>query len=229
VSLKTFDSILLEFKSNNHDQASVLKAIYECLIQPFENSLFENLLIINDQFQTKQSTKPAVAIVYEEEMFKIPFHFLKTCRNEKFLFEIFEVDCIFSLKFLYKSVNYTQKFVKHQHTTDVTIPMRVISNEEDMEKLLMTVVKDNQYQYDLLILLVDSENKDICALNSLVNTLLSKKLSKAVLLEFNSSSLDLDKKMDSRLELAESEANSKLFLSKLYSRLSNRSLLKVSP
>jgi len=107
--------------------------------------------------------------------------------------------------------------------------MRVISNEEDMEKLLMTVVKDNQYQYDLLILLVDSENKDICALNSLVNTLLSKKLSKAVLLEFNSSSLDLDKKMDSRLELAESEANSKLFLSKLYSRLSNRSLLKVSP
>ena len=108
------------------------------------------------------------------------------------------------------------------------MPMRVISNEEDMEKLLTNAVKDNQYQYDLLLLLVDSENKDLRALNSLVNTLLSKKLSKAVVLEFNSSNSDFEQKFDSRLELAKSEANSKLFLSKLYARLSNRSLLKVS-
>jgi len=214
--------------SDENSEINLFKSIYESLIQPFENNLFENLVNVNEQFLTKQSTKPAVSIVYEEEMFKIPFHFLKTSRTQKFFFEIFETDCIFSLKFLYKSVNYNQKFVKNQHTNDSVMPMRVISNEEDMEKLLTTSVKDNQYQYDLLLLLVDSENKDLRALNLLVITLLSKKLGKSVLLEFNSTNSDFEQKFDSNYELAKSEANSKNFLSKLYSKLSNRSLLKVN-
>ena len=37
--------------------------------------------------------------------------------------------------------------------------MKVISNEDDMERLLKMNVKPNTYQYDLLLLLVDSENK----------------------------------------------------------------------
>lgn len=71
---------------------------------------------------------------------------------------------------------------------------------------------------------------DIKALNSLVNTLLSQKLSKAVILEFNytGSSDTSDKDKDAQRELAKSEANSNQFLTKLYSRLSNRTSLKSS-
>ena len=115
-------------------------------------------------------------IAYYEDMFKIPFHLLKTSKlaknqmrgnnteqkKDNYFFEIFEIDCGFSLKFLFKNTNYSQRFVKHQ--TDVnksSMPMRVISNEDDMEKLLTTTAKNNQYQYDLLLLLVDSENKGI--------------------------------------------------------------------
>lgn len=74
-------------------------------------------------------------------------------------------------------------------------------------------------------LFVNILSVDIRALNSLVNMLLSKKLTKAVMLEFNYCRSD---QMDSRLELEKSEANSKLFLSKLYSKLSNRDSLNVS-
>lgn len=137
--------------------------------------MFDNLILVNDQFQTKQLTKPSVYIAYDEDMFKIPFHLLKTTKlvksqargngtdkKDNYLFEVFELDCGFSLKFLFKNLNYSRRFVKHQ--TDVnksSMPMRVISNEDDMEKLLTTTTKNNQYQYDLLLLLVDSENKGI--------------------------------------------------------------------
>lgn len=63
-------------------------------------------------------------------------------------------------------------------------------------------------------------------MNSLVNTLLSQKLSKAVLLEFNYTNTGAN--LDAREELAKSEAYSKQFLSTLYSKLSNRSSLKVN-
>ena len=57
-----------------------------------------------------------------------------------------------------------QKFTKNHADSNFTIPMRVISNEDDMEKLLASCpsnsnIKNNNYQYDLLLLLVNSEHK----------------------------------------------------------------------
>lgn len=147
------------------EQNLLLKAVYECLIQPFEETLFENLLYVNEQYQTRHLTKPSLFIAYDEDMFKVPFHLLRCPKlQNRYLFEVFEMDCAFSLKFLFKGVNYSQKFVKHNQQDGINslksnMPMRVISNERDMEKLLTTQVKPNSYLYDLLLLLVDSENK----------------------------------------------------------------------
>jgi hypothetical protein len=55
---------------------------------------------------------------------------------------------------------------------------------------------------------------------------MSKKLAKSVLLEFNYGSTQ--KNIDPKQELNESEANAKLFLKNLYSKMINRTTLKVS-
>ncbi len=148
-------------RHGEQEQSQLLRAVYECLVQPFEDTLFENLLYVNEQYQTRHLTKPSLFIAFDEDMFKVPFHLLRIPKlKDRYLFEVFEVDCAFSLKFLYKGVNYSQKFVKHQQDMSRSnMPMRVISNEKDMEKLLTTQVKPNSYMYDLLLLLVDSENK----------------------------------------------------------------------
>ena len=60
----------------------------------------------------------------------------------------------------------------------------------------------------------------------MVNTILSQKLSKAVVLEFNYSCGEEEK--DAHKELVKSETNSNQLLVKLYSRLTNRTSLKSS-
>ena len=145
------------------EQNMLLRQIYELLMFPFEEALFDELVYVNQQFQTKHLTKPPVFIVYDEDMFKLPFHLLRTSRQQPdtYLFDIFEIDCGYSLKLLFRTVNCSQRFVKHQNAVDsrLNMPMKVISNELDMEKLLSTSAKTNLYQYDLLLLLVDSDNK----------------------------------------------------------------------
>jgi hypothetical protein len=175
--LKSLNSLANELQrsESEDEQNNLLKNIYDLLIEPFENELFDNLIMVNEELQTKHLTKPSIYIVYDEDMLKIPFHLLKTSRmasmlqqasigagfvRQNYLFEIFEIDCAYSLKFLFKTITYNQKFVKHQ--ADSKIPMKVISNENDMEKLLISnanTKNTNQYQFDLLLLLVDSENK----------------------------------------------------------------------
>ena len=59
----------------------------------------------------------------------------------------------------------------------------------------------------------------------MVVNLLSKRVTKAVLLEFNV--YNFSKAANSKQELAESEANAKLYLKRLYSKLLNRTFLKV--
>jgi hypothetical protein len=185
--LKSLNNLFNEIQrsTNNQDQEAMLKNIYNLLIQPFEENLYDNLVLVNGQLQTKHLSKPILYIVYDEDMFKIPFHLLQTSKlsntisntsNEtklNYLFEIFEIDCAYSLKYFFKTNIYNHKFVKHlsnessSPTSAANMPMRVISNEDDMQKLLGGAANNNKnnlknshhYQYDLLLLLVDSENK----------------------------------------------------------------------
>ena len=68
--------------------------------------------------------------------------------------------------------------------------------------------------------------KDTKSLNFLVNNLMSKRVAKSILLEFNYGSTL--KTIDPKKELNESEANAKSFLKNLYSKMVNRTTLKVS-
>ena len=157
-------------KRNEEDQNILLREAYNLLFKPFETFLLKNA-------NTNSAIKPLVYIVYDEKMFKMPFHLLKTSRfdsteidslllnemNNRYLYEIFEIDCVYSIKYLFRNKTYMQKYTKNHADSNFTIPMRVISNEDDMEKLLSNSTtyntKNNTYQYDLLLLLVNSEHK----------------------------------------------------------------------
>lgn len=180
INFKSFDSLFLSKKGgskaecsnftdeiitcNYEDQNILLGHVYNVLLRPFETFLF-------DQEQTNKTSKPYLCIIFDESMLKLPFHLLKTSNQimnegdsgEKYLFELFELDCMYSLKYLFKTTSYNQRYTKHQNDYSFTIPMKVISNEEEMEKLLNIQTtspnKSAQYQYDMLLLLVSSENK----------------------------------------------------------------------
>ena len=192
ITYKSFDSLFLSKKGGSKAECSnftdelvscdedeqnvLLRHVYNILIRPFESILFKNVNLNSSQ----PGNKPLVYMIYDERMFKIPFHLLKTAPADiqlsknglncdsslakaKYLFDYFEIDCIYSLKYLFKNSTYTQKYIKHQADSNYTIPMRIISNESDMQKLLTTSfnnqAKSNQFQYDLLVLLVNSEHK----------------------------------------------------------------------
>ena len=154
---------------NEEDQNVILRHVYNILLKPFEAFLFDLHSPAN-----KKQQKPVVYIAYDERMFKIPFHLLKTnpldspeihkTPTAKYLYELLEIDCIYSLKYLFRNKTYVQKYTKNHADSNFSIPMRVISNEDDMEKLFAASLttpqlKNNNYQYDLLLLLVNSEHK----------------------------------------------------------------------
>ena len=201
-------------KSDEEEQSELLKRAYNQLIGPFENILTSAV---------PKGTQPSVFLVYDEAVFKIPFHALKC--GERYLFERFELHCGYSLKQLYRPASYSQRYIKHQNES--FMPMRVVASEAEMERLLSgaNTTRAAQHQYDLLLLLVDSAHQDSKALNALVVNLLSKRVTKSVLLEFNY--YNFYKATNSKQELVESEANAKLFLKRLYNKLVNRTFLKV--
>ena len=144
--------------SEETKQSSLLRKAYNILIRPFESFLFNNVST------SVSSSKPLIYIVYDESMFKMPFHLFKTTQLDQYLFDVFEIDCIYSIKYLFRNKTYIQKYTKNQSDSSFTMPMRVISNEDDMEKLLSNApstfnTKNMNYQYDLLLLLVNSEHK----------------------------------------------------------------------
>lgn len=153
-----FSSFIDEvINSESTKQNSLLREAYNLLIKPFESFLF-------NVSSSNSPTKPLVYIVYDEKMFKMPFHLFKTTQHDQYLFDVFEIDCIYSIKYLFRNKTYIQKYTKNQSDSSLTMPMRVISNEDDMEKLLSNYAsnfntKNNNYQYDLLLLLVNSEHK----------------------------------------------------------------------
>jgi hypothetical protein len=143
--------------SSEENQNRLLCEAYNILIKPFES-------LLSDVNSTNSASKPLVYIVYDEKMFKMPFHLFKSSQNDQFLFDLYEIDCIYSLKYLFRNKTYIQKYTKNQPDSSFTMPMRVISNEDDMEKLLLNSAttsntKNNNYHYDLLLLLVNSEHK----------------------------------------------------------------------
>lgn len=176
ISFKSFDGLFLSKKGGSkaecsnftdeiiscdeEDQNAILRHVYNILIRPFETFLFHD---------ESNAPKALCCIVYDESMFKLPFHLLRTSHDSdsnqagKYLFELLELDCIYSLKYLFKTSTYNQRYTKHQNDYSFTIPMKVISNEDDMEKLLASSLsspnKTNQYQFDMLMLLVNSDHK----------------------------------------------------------------------
>lgn len=226
ISVNLFDDLvyLLFNKINTTEEDErnfLLQNIYNLILKPFETELLNELRLLNENNNANLFVKPSVCIVYDENMFKLPFHLLKITSEStdfvqienKYLFEVFEINCAYTVKYL--NLNYGL-----MKSNDTNIPMKVISNESDMEKLFQT-----SNQYDLLVLLVNSENNDISSLNMLVSTLLTRKICKAILLEFNYTS---STNKSSKQELMESESNAKMFLRQLCTKLTNRNGLKPS-
>lgn len=229
ISSNLFDDLIYllfdKIKSaEEQDQTFLLQNIYNLIIKPFEIDLFNEVILVNelsDNNNNKNTIKPSLFIIYDENMFKLPFHLLKITSDlilpnfmidtkEKFLFEFFEINSNFSIKLIESNGDVTR-----QINSEPNNPMRVISNENEMENLF----KSN-YRYNLLILLVNSEHTDISALNTLVNNLLCKKMCNSILLEFNYAPTNKNAKQ----ELIDSELNAKQFLKNLYAKLDKNKL-----
>lgn len=137
------DKLDSNFEKNNLDK------FYDQLIRPFESEF-------------GQSSSNIIWIVYDERMFKLPFHLMRH-RDEKFVYERYEVNCVNSLKYLLKSSQTSQIYTRKRITESgaTFLPMKVVSSEEDMKKLLdrFSVTQNKSEQFDLLLLLVNPDNK----------------------------------------------------------------------
>lgn len=157
--IEAFDKKVVEVDMNENDEkiSIQLEIIYDLLIKPMESELDDSDL----------NKKSIIWIVYDEYMFKLPFHLAKKRQLNKSLYERFEVNCIYSLKYLSKSQYCNQIFTKKKLTDSGAkfLPMKVISSEEEMNKLLGKFNtlnnnnQNNQQQFDLLLLLVNPEHK----------------------------------------------------------------------
>ena len=138
---------------DNEDKNTISHHMYNLLIRPFEE------IVLMDK------EKKVLCIIYDQSMLKFPFHLIKykdpKTQNEQFVYELANIDSIFSIKYLIKSKIYNQRYTKHQNEYSFTIPMKVITNDTEIEKLLAgkSLNKSNQYQYDLILYLINSQNK----------------------------------------------------------------------
>lgn len=170
INYKSFDSLFLSkiggarsecskfweeiLACDNEDRNTVLNHLYYLLVRPFEEIIF-----------TDNQEKNVLSIVYDQSMLKFPFHLIKYTNPanqvENFLFELLDIDPIYSIKYLIKSNIYNQRYTKHQNEYSFTIPMKVIINDAEMEKLLnnKTLPKLNQYQFDLILFFFNPEDK----------------------------------------------------------------------
>lgn len=141
--LDAFDSKLLSSQD--------LEALYDVFMRPIESELDERSMLW---------------LVYDERMFKLPFHMLhpKGTSNRR-LYERFELNCVYSLKYLARSVYSNQIYTRRRITESgaTFLPMKVVSSEEEMKKLLDRFgAKSHRLQneqFDLLLLLVNPEHK----------------------------------------------------------------------
>lgn len=153
--LKPHRSLVKFEKLDKIDSNSIdldLEKFYDHLLRPFESEFGQSSNII--------------WIVYDERMFKLPFHLMR--HRDKFFYERYEVNCVNSLKYLFKSSQTTSQIYTRKRITEsgaTFLPMKVVSSEEDMKKLLdrfssaSSRTQNKSEQFDLLLLLVNPDNK----------------------------------------------------------------------
>ncbi len=156
----SFDNGFNELLSsvNFNEREKILEGVYSALIRPFEEFL------VPAEDTVKAEEKRLICIIYDEEMLQVPFHLLKSSNNNRLLFELFEIDCVYSMKYLlFKTKSYNQKFTKHNTESKSSIPMRTISNESELARLLSSPAsKLNTYQFDLVLIFISSDNRGSC-------------------------------------------------------------------
>jgi tetratricopeptide (TPR) repeat protein len=163
ISFKSLSSLLLLVPVSNNDKEQVnffkhlvhlpnevdknllLKQAYNMLIKPFENNLF-NWFHINDlKYSIDKDCqlediiyKNKLFIIYDQDLFTIPFHLLKfekTFDNKVLSFhlhEIFDCNCLYSLKYLFSSQS-------------IGLNFKFISNEIELQKLVdYSIVRRNE-------------------------------------------------------------------------------------
>lgn len=221
---------------NEDERSKLLSIVYQALIKPFESYLFPS----------GNNEKQLVCIIYDEQMLQVPFHLLQAGSNwnDRHLYELCELDCFYSLKYLlFKNKSYNQKFIKHNSTS---IPMKIVSSATDLSKLLSTSssTRLNAYQFDLVFILISLDNrgklissnknlfsfnqpslKDLGLLNNLVNNIMSKRISKSVLIHYSDETTD--KEAEQRVK-SDFEFNGHEFITTLYSKMGQRTDLKSS-
>lgn len=151
---KANDFVANEKKTNNQTD-ELLKTMYDTLLRSFDAEFGES----------SANVKSMLWIVYDERMFKIPFHLMKN--RGKFLYERFQVNCVHSLKHMHKTTHGNQIYTRKRITESGAnfLPMKVVSSEEEMKKLLERFANSNarvnrqSEQFDLLLLLVNPDNK----------------------------------------------------------------------
>ena len=130
---------------NEVDKNQLLKQAYNMLIKPFENNLFNwfhkndlKNLFNNDCKLEDIRCKNKLFIIYDQDLFTIPFHLLKF--EKKFdnkvqsfhLHEIFDCSCLYSLKYLFASQN-------------IGLNFKYIPNELELQKLVdYSIIKRNE-------------------------------------------------------------------------------------
>jgi tetratricopeptide (TPR) repeat protein len=138
ISFKSLSSLLLLVKNEDenfnflkhviqNDKDLLLKQAYSVLIKPFELNLF-NWFHENDFKESENDElseikfKKKLVIIYDQDLFTIPFHLLKfeTSVADIYLHEVFEISCLYSLKYLLndKKVNSNFKFVQNESEFD---------------------------------------------------------------------------------------------------------------
>lgn len=146
---------------DDDEQNVILDKIYKLLIKPFELELFQGLDTGDDEMAKKN-----LWIIYDEKILNVPFHLLKierpTSGRYRYMFELFDLNCVYSFKYMFKSASYNQVYTKKRqsHRSETNMPMRVVSSEEELKKLESSGKNaGTRSQFDLLLLLVNSQHK----------------------------------------------------------------------
>lgn len=156
--LERFDPAM--FTSDKNYVNSDLEKLYDVLFKPFESELSLN----------STTTRSMIWIVYDERMFKIPFHLMRLGGSSLLFYERYDVNCVHSLKYLVKSTHPNQIYTRRRITESgaTFLPMKCVSSEEEMRKLLdrsgSLQQHKNSEQFDLLLLLVNPENRGISSI-----------------------------------------------------------------
>ena len=202
---------------NDTDKDLLLKQAYNILIKPFENNLF-NWLHKNDlkNSDIHDSTmrrvdeikfKNKIFIIYDEDLFTVPFHMLRFEINfdnklQNFqLHEVFDCNCVYSLKNVFASQQIGLNFkcipneIEFQKLVESSVDKKNETNKKIFYKLLILNIKNDTsgniyfligfFNITLTFFPIISA-KDFHELNRKINQLFSSSATEAVILNMQS-------------------------------------------